>query len=53
VGWPNHGPHVELYLAEEAIGLAKSLNWEIIKGPLWNENKDESDLELENDNENS
>ena len=27
VGWPNYGPVTELYLAEEAIGLVKSLNW--------------------------
>jgi hypothetical protein len=30
------GPIIEQYLAEEAVGLASSLNWEIIKGPYWN-----------------
>lgn len=29
------GPLIELYHAEEAIGLAKSLDWNIIKGPFW------------------
>ena len=29
VTWPNHGPHKELYLAEEAIGLVRSLDWEV------------------------
>ena len=35
VEWPNQGPAVELYLAEEAIGLAKSLGWDVVTGPLW------------------
>ena len=35
VTWPNHGPHKELYLAEEGIGLVRSLDWEVAKGPLW------------------
>jgi hypothetical protein len=25
--YPNKGPELELYFAEEAIGLAKSLGW--------------------------
>lgn len=25
--YPNKGPELELYMAEEAIGLSKSLNW--------------------------
>jgi hypothetical protein len=29
---------VEQYLAEEAVGLAKSLGWGIVRGPLWNTN---------------
>ena len=33
IGWPNHGPEIELYLAEEAIGLVKSMGWEVVKGP--------------------
>lgn len=35
VSWPNHGPLVELYLAEEAVGLVKSMDWELHKGPMW------------------
>lgn len=36
------GPDQELYLAEEAVGLAKALSWTVAKGPFWNEdyNKD-------------
>jgi hypothetical protein len=30
------GPLIEQYLAEEAIGLATSLGWEIVRGPFWN-----------------
>jgi hypothetical protein len=40
VTWPNHGPQIELYLAEEAIGLVRSLNWEVAKGPLWREQEE-------------
>jgi hypothetical protein len=29
---------IEQYLAEEAVGLAKSLGWSIIRGPYWNNN---------------
>ena len=36
VGWPNHGPQVELYLAEEAIGLVRSLDWTVVPGPTRN-----------------
>lgn len=32
--YPNKGVEQELYLAEEAIGLAKSLNWQIIEAPF-------------------
>lgn len=32
---PNKGPEGELYLAEEAIGLTKSLGWGVAKGPFW------------------
>lgn len=40
----SHGPHIELYLAEEAIGLVRSLDWEVSKGPLWkNEEEQEAD----------
>lgn len=41
VSWPHHGPHKELYLAEEAIGLVRSLDWEVAKGPLWREQEEE------------
>jgi hypothetical protein len=43
VGWPNHGPNIELYLAEEAIGLVKSLDWEVVKGPMWDSSIDQDD----------
>ena len=33
VGWPNHGPKIEMYHAEEGIGLVKSLGWNVVKGP--------------------
>ena len=53
VSWPNHGPNLELYLAEEAIGLVKSLNWNVIKGPHWdpllNESDDEDNERLKNE----
>lgn len=29
------GPIIEQYLAEEALGLAKSLGWTILQGPFW------------------
>jgi hypothetical protein len=38
----SQGPSKELYLAEEAIGLAKALNWSIVNGPFWREFNDES-----------
>ena len=40
VSWPNHGPNTELYLAEEALGLVKSLDWQVIKGPKWLDDED-------------
>jgi len=40
VGWPNHGPEIELYLAEEAIGLVKSMDWQVAKGPMWDTTSD-------------
>jgi len=33
VCYPNHGPAVELSLASEALGLVRSLDWEIVLGP--------------------
>lgn len=36
----SHGPQIELYLAEEAIGLVKSLSWNVVKGPFWNDEDD-------------
>ena len=41
VGWPNKGPKIELYLAEEAIGLVKSLDWNVVKGPMWDTTTDQ------------
>lgn len=35
--YPNKGPEMELYMAEEAVGLAKSLFWSVTKGPFWRE----------------
>ncbi|CAI2361074.1 unnamed protein product [Moneuplotes crassus] len=32
---PNKGPELELNFAEEAIGLAKSLGWNVVPGPGW------------------
>lgn len=29
VVWPNHGAAIELSLASEALGLVRSLDWEI------------------------
>lgn len=26
---------MELYMAEEAVGLAKALYWSVTKGPFW------------------
>jgi len=30
VSFPNHGPAIELSLASEALGLVRSLDWEIV-----------------------
>lgn len=49
VGWPNHGPNVEMYLAEEAIGLVKSLGWQISRGPNWDTQEDDKSEEEEED----
>jgi hypothetical protein len=34
VTWPNHGPAIELSLASEALGLVRSLDWDITEGPV-------------------
>ncbi|CAD8120404.1 unnamed protein product [Paramecium sonneborni] len=31
----NQDPQLELYMAEEAIGLSKQLNWTLQQGPFW------------------
>ena len=31
--WPNKGKVIELSLAQEALGLVATLNWESVKGP--------------------
>jgi len=42
VSWPSHGAAIELSLASEALGLVRSLDWEIREGPnIKNENEDE------------
>jgi len=38
---------MEVYLAEEAIGLAKSLEWDVHKGPFWREEYDTRILHLD------
>ena len=57
ISWPNHGPEIELYLAEEAIGLVKSMGWDVAKGPTWDAASDQSDqnerLSSDEDNEES
>lgn len=40
VGYPNKGPLIEQYLAEEAVGLVSSLKWEVVRGPFWNKGGD-------------
>lgn len=40
------GPHLESYLAEEAVGLARSLNWDIIKGPFWGKENDKCRIKI-------
>ena len=47
----SHGPQIELYLAEEAIGLVKSRNWEVVRGPFWNE-EESQEVEDEGEEEN-
>jgi|LauGreDrversion4_2_1035121.scaffolds.fasta_scaffold135943_4 hypothetical protein len=34
VSWPNHGAAIELSLASEALGLVRSLDWDIRHGPV-------------------
>lgn len=36
----SRGPKIELYLAEEAIGLVKSLNWTVATGPKYDEDRE-------------
>ena len=45
VGFPNHGAVLEQSLASEALGLVRSLDWEIYKGPRGEQ--DEADPETE------
>lgn len=35
----SQGPITEQYLAEEALGLAKSLGWYVLPGPYWDNTK--------------
>ena len=48
VTYPNHGPRAELNYAEEAVGLAKTLGWDLVRGPFWSPPEDE---EIETDPE--
>lgn len=48
VSWPHHGPVIELYLAEEAVGLVKSLDWQLAKGPMWDQTQSDGE-ESENE----
>ena len=41
----SHGPTLELSLASEALGLVRSLNWQICKGPRGLKEQDESEIE--------
>jgi hypothetical protein len=45
VFYPNHGPLTELTLSEEAIGLAKSMRWEVSQGPLWTDENEQAMLD--------
>lgn len=37
IGSQNKGPELEFYMAEEAIGFSKQLNWTLVKGSFeWN-----------------
>lgn len=50
VSWPNHGPQIELSLASEALGLVRSLGWEIEKGPRYEQvcdSEEEAEKEME------
>ncbi|KAL4508015.1 hypothetical protein ABPG72_021388 [Tetrahymena utriculariae] len=49
--FPNKGPLMELYLAEEAVGLAKSLDWNVQKGPYWKEEYDKKVIQLQKEEE--
>jgi hypothetical protein len=49
VSYPNHGAVIEKSLASEALGLIRSLDWEIAKGPRheMNEVTEEDEVEAE------
>lgn len=49
VSWPHYGPVVELYLAEEAVGLVKSLGWQVAKGPMWDQTQNEEEQSEDED----
>jgi hypothetical protein len=49
---PNKGPELELYFAEEAVGLVKSLDWHVVPGPGWQqEYTDQINEEMQEDGE--
>ena len=45
VGFPNHGAVLEQSLASEALGLVRSLDWEIYKGPRGEQEEDDPETE--------
>lgn len=49
VSYPNHGPDIELSLASEALGLVRSLDWEIEPGPRHQtlQEAEQADAEIE------
>ena len=49
VTWPNHGPAIELGLAKEALGLARSLGWDTVKGPTGQVSDEEKESDDEDD----
>jgi hypothetical protein len=47
VRYPNHGPHIELSLAQEALGLVHSLGWSSVRGPTRDKDEDEDEIEIQ------
>jgi hypothetical protein len=47
VSWPHNGAYIEKGLASEALGLVRSLDWQIVKGPVAPEKDEECPSEEE------